>query len=46
MAFSARHDSAPFSGINVTPLVDVLLVLIIIFLVITPLQERGLATAR
>ena len=36
MAFSARHDSAPFSGINVTPLVDVLLVLLIIFMISAP----------
>jgi biopolymer transport protein ExbD len=31
------------SEINVTPMIDVLLVLIIIFLVITPIQSRGLA---
>lgn len=36
MAFSARHDSAPISGINVTPLVDVLLVLLIIFMISAP----------
>jgi biopolymer transport protein TolR len=31
--------------INVTPLIDVLLVLLIIFMVITPLLPRGLAAA-
>jgi biopolymer transport protein ExbD len=31
------------SEINVTPLIDVLLVLLIIFMVITPLTPRGLA---
>jgi biopolymer transport protein ExbD len=31
------------SEINVTPMIDVLLVLIIIYLVITPIQSRGLA---
>ena len=36
MAVSARHDSAPISGINVTPLVDVLLVLLIIFMISAP----------
>jgi biopolymer transport protein ExbD len=32
------------ADINVTPMIDVLLVLIIIFLVITPTAERGLNT--
>ncbi|TCV97081.1 outer membrane transport energization protein ExbD [Luteibacter rhizovicinus] len=36
MAFSARVDNAPISGINVTPLVDVLLVLLIIFMISAP----------
>jgi biopolymer transport protein ExbD len=34
--------SGPKSDINMTPLIDVLLVLLIIFMVITPLTPRGL----
>src|SRR5947209_2368980 len=34
--------SGPTSDINVTPLIDVLLVLLIIFMVITPLTPKGL----
>jgi len=40
MAFSASHGTAP--DINVTPLIDVLLVLLIICMIITPLTPRGL----
>ncbi|QDE40371.1 biopolymer transporter ExbD [Luteibacter pinisoli] len=36
MAFSAKVESSPFAGINVTPLVDVLLVLLIIFMISAP----------
>jgi biopolymer transport protein TolR len=42
MAFSAS-DKTVKSEINVTPLVDVVLVLLIIFMVITPLLQRGKA---
>ncbi|HXW69849.1 MAG TPA: protein TolR [Methylocella sp.] len=47
MAFSLRRDdsafnSAPMSDINVTPLVDVMLVLLIIFMVTAPLMTAGI----
>ena len=35
-------DSGPLCDINMTPMIDVLLVLIIIFMVITPLTPKGL----
>ncbi|KRG59173.1 MULTISPECIES: ExbD/TolR family protein [Stenotrophomonas] len=37
MAFSAAGSSGPIADINVTPLVDVMLVLLIIFIVTAPL---------
>ncbi|HXG99364.1 MAG TPA: biopolymer transporter ExbD [Sphingomicrobium sp.] len=38
---SRRHRRAPMSEINVTPLVDVMLVLLIIFMVTAPLLVAG-----
>ncbi len=36
-----RQPRAPKNDINVTPLVDVVLVLLIIFMVITPMLQKG-----
>jgi biopolymer transport protein ExbD len=37
-----RHAPPPVSDINVTPMVDVMLVLLIIFMVITPMLNKGI----
>jgi biopolymer transport protein TolR len=42
MAMSMGSSGGPKSDINMTPMIDVLLVLIIIFMVITPLTPKGL----
>jgi biopolymer transport protein TolR len=42
MAMAFKQREGPVGGINVTPLIDVLLVLLIIFMVITPTQPVGL----
>jgi biopolymer transport protein ExbD/biopolymer transport protein TolR len=40
--FHVAPQSAPNSDINITPLVDVVLVLLIIFMVVTPLLEKDI----
>jgi len=40
-----QPPSRPTSSINVTPLVDVVLVLLIIFMVVTPLLDKSVAVA-
>ena len=42
MGMSGGGDSQAMADINVTPLVDVMLVLLIIFMVTTPLMVQGL----
>ena len=42
MAFSSSDDSdGPIAAINVTPLVDVMLVLLIIFMITAPMMQQG-----
>jgi biopolymer transport protein TolR len=42
MAFNVKNDEASMSEINVTPLVDVMLVLLIIFIVTAPLLTQSI----
>ena len=42
MAFSTQPGRGPRAEINITPMIDVLLVLMIIFMVITPTQPVGI----
>ncbi|HEX4352336.1 MAG TPA: biopolymer transporter ExbD, partial [Polyangiales bacterium] len=42
MAFSGGSGKGPVSDINVTPLVDVMLVLLIIFMVSAPMMTTGI----
>ncbi|MDE2664761.1 MAG: biopolymer transporter ExbD [Acidobacteriota bacterium] len=38
-----KDKNAPVSDINVTPMVDIMLVLLIIFMVITPMLQKGVS---
>ena len=45
MAFANRNAALPVAAINITPLVDVLLVLLVIFMVTAPVVARSLDIA-
>ena len=45
MAFSSGNSGGPMAEINVTPLVDVMLVLLIIFMITTPLMNHKVKVA-
>ncbi len=40
---AAKAKASPVSDINVTPMADVMLVLLIIFMVITPMLQKGIS---
>ncbi len=42
MAFSVKKKGGPVAEINVTPLVDVMLVLLVIFMITAPLMLNGI----
>src|SRR5215475_6111872 len=42
MAFSSERSNEALSQINVTPLVDVMLVLLVIFMVTAPIMHQGI----
>ncbi|HWC20309.1 MAG TPA: biopolymer transporter ExbD [Terriglobales bacterium] len=44
MSLNMGSDGRPAAQMNVTPLIDVLLVLLIIFMIITPMDPHGLFT--
>ena len=44
MALTGSDLKRGITGINVTPLIDVLLVLLIIFMVIVPVTSHGLSS--
>jgi len=44
MSMAVGSGGGPKSDINITPLVDILLVLLIIFMVITPILQKGFNT--